>query len=193
MKADLRQPMPARMRLRLDCKRTALLIAITAVFSVAVTPAMSLAAGTGQYLPPEWLPLRVSSDGNPIVVGCVRTNCSFFGGPYHNYWAIDFIDDANQPGAPVFAAGKGQVWSVMGSLQGCGPSGTPANYVTVYHNNGVFSSYLHMSTVSVAKDQWVDENTEIGKVGAVGFTFPCPYYHLHYEVTSSGAATSPDR
>jgi Fibronectin type III domain len=43
-----------------------------------------------------------------------------------------------------------------------------------------------MTTISVEIGQWVDQSTQIGTVGAVGFTFPCPYYHLHYEVDQVG-------
>jgi hypothetical protein len=39
------------------------------------SPSVVSAAGTGQYGPPEWLPLRSSSDGQPYNVGCVKTNC----------------------------------------------------------------------------------------------------------------------
>lgn len=169
------------------------LLAVIAVVAVAPAhaPSASLAAGPGQYGPPEWLPLRVSSDGKPYDVGCVKTNCTISGAPYHDYWAIDLLDHAGQPGAPVFAAGKGQVVGVIGSLTACGPSGTPANYVYIDHGNGVFSYYVHMTTVTVSTGQWVDENTQIGTVGAVGYTFPCPAYHLHYAVYASSVAIDP--
>jgi hypothetical protein len=135
------------------------------------------------------LPLRVSSDAQPYDIGCVKTNCTISDAPYHNYWAIDFIDHADQPGAPVFAAGRGQVMDVVGSLTACGPSNTPANYVYLDHGNAVHTIYVHMSTVSVVTGQWVDENTQIGTIGAVGYTFPCPAYHLHYAVYGRTSAS----
>jgi hypothetical protein len=159
------------------------------VIAAALAPAASLAAGPGQYGPPEWLPLRVSSDGQPYDVGCVKMNCTIDGAPYHNYWAIDFIDHADQPGAPVFAAGRGQVMDVVGSFTACGPSNTPANFVYIDHGNAVHTIYVHMSTVSVVQGQWVDENTQIGTIGAVGYTFPCPAYHLHYAVYGRTSAS----
>ena len=159
--------------------------------SAALVPSFALAAVPGQYGPPEWLPLRVSSDGPPYTVGCVKTNCTISGSPYHDFWAIDLLDHANQPGAPVFAAGKGRVTGAVGSLTACGPNPTPANVVYIDHGNGVFSDYVHMTTVTVVPGQWVDQNTQIGAIGAVGYTFPCPTYHLHFEVTTFGVRGDP--
>ncbi len=165
-----------------------------AVTTAAAACALGLAApahaaGPGIYGPPAWLPVRSSSDGVPFVVGCVRTNCTVSGAPYHDYWALDLADHAQEPGAPVFAAGEGQVYAVDASHTACGPSGTPANYVVVDHGGGLFSRYVHLSTILVSVGQWVDQETELGTVGAVGYTFPCPWYHLHFDVyQASGGA-----
>ena len=40
----------------------------------------------------------------PVRVSCVRTNCP---GPYHGYWAIDFIDLDSSTFDPLYAAGAG--------------------------------------------------------------------------------------
>jgi hypothetical protein len=164
---------------------------LAAIAAASALAAVAAAAGPGQYGPPEWLPLHSSSDGAPYDIGCVRTNCTISGAPYHDYWAIDFLDHANRPGAPVFAAGKGQVTDVVSAFSACGPTGTPANYVYISHGNGVSSFYVHLSTISVARGEWVDERTQIGTVGAVGYTFPCPAYHLHYAVYGLGSAVEP--
>jgi len=50
------------------------------------------AARRASYSAPEWLPLR-----SPARVGFVQTNCS---GPYHGYWAIDFLDHERRTGDP---------------------------------------------------------------------------------------------
>jgi len=148
----------------------------------------AVAAGPGQYGNPEWLPLRHSASGGAFKVSCVLNNCS---GNYHGYWALDLSDPSAQPGAPVFAAGAGQVTTAIGSYHSCGGSGTPANVVTVNHGGGVVSRYLHLNTVVASVGQWVDESTQIGTVGSVGYTDPCPAYHLHYERRLSGTYTDP--
>ena len=174
-------------------RRTACLAVFVSIAAFSVSHAVSaLAAGPGLYGPPEWLPLHASSDGAPYVVGCVRTNCTISGAPYHNYWAIDLIDHGQRPGAPVFAAGEGQVIAVQGAYSSCGGSlETPANYVVIDHGGRVVSEYVHLTTVSVSPSQWVDPNTQIGTIGAVGYTFPCPYYHLHYQVFANGSSIDP--
>jgi hypothetical protein len=160
---------------------------LLAIVSVLLLASSASAAGPGQYSPPEWLPVRVSSDGVPYQIGCVRTNCTISGAPYHNYWAIDINDHGQKPGAPVFAAGAGQVVAVQSSYSACGPVGTPANYVVIDHGGGVTSQYFHLGTILVTQGQWVDPSTQLGTVGAVGYTFPCPFYHLHFQVTVNGA------
>jgi hypothetical protein len=145
----------------------------------------------GEYGPPQWLPLRASVDGQPLVLGCVRTNCIVGGAPYHNYWALDIADHGQQPGAPIFAAGKGRVVLADGSYTACGGPQTPWNFVLVDHGDGVGSGYGHLATVTVSVGQWVDPDTQLGTLGAVGFTFPCPWYHLHYWVTRGGVQVEP--
>jgi hypothetical protein len=135
------------------------------------------------------LPLRHSLDGQPLTVGCVRTNCTISGGPYHNYWAIDIADHGQQPGAPIFAAGRGQVALVDASHSACGPIGTPANIVIVDHGDGIATQYVHLATIAVSRGDWVDQNTQLGTLGAVGYTFPCPWYHLHFAVLTRNVAT----
>jgi hypothetical protein len=78
---------------------------------------------------------------------------------------------------------------LVDTLTACGPSGTQANFVYIDHGNGLHSFYVHMNTVTVVKGQWVDENTQIGTIGAVGYTFPCPAYHLHYAVYGTTSAS----
>lgn len=136
---------------------------------------------------PSWLPLRSGANGTPFKVTCVKTNCP---GPYHNYWAIDFVDPDNLPGAPVYAAGAGKVTVAVGSNSTCGPQGTPSNRVEIDHN-GTASVYLHLSKLSVKKNDWVDENDQIGTLGSVGWTEPCPTNHLHFEVKKGGVRVEP--
>jgi hypothetical protein len=165
-----------------------LLAVLVAVVVGAASASVAHAAGPGQYGPPSWLPLRHNATGGSFKVSCVRTNCS---GPYHGYWAIDFSDPSAKAGAPVYAAGPGQVSGVVGSHSACGGPGTPSNYVNVNHGSGIVSRYLHLKTLTVANGQWVDEATQIGTVGSVGYTDPCPAYHLHFQVNSNGTPVDP--
>jgi hypothetical protein len=125
--------------------------------------------GPGVYGDPVWLPLRESA-----AVNCVLNNCA---GPYHGYWAIDFLDPANQPGDPIYAAGAGQV-SITSQSQQCGGEGTPGNYLSVNHGGGVVTRYLHLSQILIEDGQWVDENTVLGLMGSTGYNVPCPTNHL---------------
>jgi hypothetical protein len=169
----------------LGLRLVVLLVVGVAVLGSLHGPAAS-AAGPGQYSAPSWFPLRHGSNGQPFKVSCIKTNCA---GPYHGYWASDIVDPVNQAGAPVYAAGAGQVVVAVGSHSGCGPSGTPTNLVGIYHGNNETSWYVHLNTVSVSVGQWVDQNTQLGTVGAVGYTDPCPTNHLHFQV-DSGNETS---
>ena len=145
----------------------------------------SVKAGPGQYSAPEWLPLR-----NPADVGCVRTNCNFDGTPYHGDWAIDFLDPANQPGDPIFAAGAGQAFVNQTGTQ-CGGPGTPGNSVRVDHGGGVITLYAHLTTILITNNQWVDQNTQIGTMGTTGQVDPCPAHHLHYHKQINGTRVDP--
>ena len=80
---------------------------------------------------------------------------------------------------------------VDASHSACGPVGTPANFVVVNHGGGSRSAYVHMATVTVKIGDWVDASTQIGTVGAVGYTFPCPAYHLHFQVLGDQGGLEP--
>jgi hypothetical protein len=121
------------------------------------------------------------------LVGCVFSNCQ---PAYHNYWAIDLLDPANQPGDPIYAAGAGQA-HILQTGTTCGGPGTPANAVEVNHSGGVVTWYFHLNTFTVTEGQWVDQNTQIGTMGTTGQTNPCPAYHLHFEKQVNGVRVDP--
>ncbi len=164
-----------------------------------VAPVGTSAAGPDTYGAPVWLPIRVSSNGASFIVGAVKTNGTLGKKPYHGYWAIDFLDAANQPGAPVYAAGAGKVVGVSTGHTECSATDkkAPTNYVWISHDKGdkggkgLVSRYLHLTTVSVGLGDWVDEGTQIGTIGSVGFTTPCPTNHLHFEVRENGRLVDP--
>ena len=174
---------PTRSGSRIWRAAAVLLVLATAV---VVVQSRSAPAATAASAPaptaPIWLPFRA-----PMKIGCVKSNCP---GAYHGYWAIDFESLVNQVGAPVYAAGSGRVKIVTRGTV-CGPSGTPANVLSIDHGNGVQSVYVHLHDFAVPDGAWVTPSTVIGHVGSTGYTSPCPDYHLHFEVRHNGVSVDP--
>ena len=82
------------------------------------------------------------------------------------------VDLADDEGTPVLAAASGYVIAA-------GYNGVSGNTVVMDHGFGVRTYYFHMSELSVEQGEFVEEGTEIGKVGATGYaTGP----HLHFNV-----------
>jgi len=97
------------------------------------------------------------------------------------------VDIPAKSGTPVLAAGPGTVvWAGWGLF-----SGTPGNVqdpygiaVAIRHDFGyqgqpLYTIYAHMRAISVAAGQWVNTGTQLGNVGATGYTTGP---HLHFEV-----------
>jgi murein DD-endopeptidase MepM/ murein hydrolase activator NlpD len=93
---------------------------------------------------------------------------------------IDFRADH---GAPVHAAGSGQVVSAE-------YAGGYGNMVEIDHGNGVVTRYAHLSSIRVAVGQTVDSATILGRVGSTGRSTGA---HLHYETRVDGEAVDPQR
>ncbi len=82
------------------------------------------------------------------------------------------VDIANAEGTPVLAAASGFV--IVADY-----NGVSGNTVVIDHGLGVRSYYFHMSQLNVKKGEFVDEGSEIGKVGSTGYaTGP----HLHFNI-----------
>jgi hypothetical protein len=142
-------------------------------------------AGPGVTSPPVWFPLR-----GTWLVGCTWANgCD----GHHGRPAIDLATDrsGSGAGAPVFAAGAGQAF-VTSRGDGCDSGGgTQGNTVEVAHGDGTRSIYTHLQSVEVADGTWVDPTTVLGTVGNSGWSSPCSFHHLHFEVTTSGVSVDP--
>jgi murein DD-endopeptidase MepM/ murein hydrolase activator NlpD len=92
------------------------------------------------------------------------------------------VDFPAPTGAPVFAAGHGQV-----SFAGW-DSGGYGNLVVIAHPLGVRSMYAHLSRIRVRPGQAVVAGSRVGDVGATGLaTGP----HLHFELRLGDAAIDP--
>ena len=91
------------------------------------------------------------------------------------------IDIGAAAGATVIAADSGTV-SVATYSSSYG------NYVMIYHSNGTYTLYAHMSSIAVTAGQSVTKGDTIGYVGSTGWsTGP----HLHFEIRSSGGTIDP--
>lgn len=91
------------------------------------------------------------------------------------------IDIAGSAGSEVMAADSGTVAVAT-------YSSSYGNYVTIYHSNGDYTLYAHMSSLAVTAGQNVTQGDVIGYVGSTGWaTGP----HLHFEIRVNGSTVDP--
>ena len=91
------------------------------------------------------------------------------------------IDIAGSAGSEVLAADSGTVAVAT-------YSSSYGNYVTIYHSNGDYTLYAHMSSLTVSAGQTVTQGDVIGYVGSTGWaTGP----HLHFEIRVNGSTVDP--
>ena len=91
------------------------------------------------------------------------------------------IDIAGSAGSEVLAADSGSVAVAT-------YSSSYGNYVTIYHSNGDYTLYAHMSSLAVSAGQSVTQGDVIGYVGSTGWaTGP----HLHFEIRVNGSTVDP--
>ena len=91
------------------------------------------------------------------------------------------IDIAGSAGSEVLAADSGTVAVAT-------YSSSYGNYVTIYHSNGDYTLYAHMSSLAVSAGQSVTQGDVIGYVGSTGWaTGP----HLHFEIRFNGSTVDP--
>lgn len=91
------------------------------------------------------------------------------------------IDIGAQAGAEVIAADSGTVAVAT-------YSSSYGNYVTIYHSNGDYTLYAHMSSLTVAAGQNVTQGDVIGYVGSTGWASGP---HLHFEIRVNGSTVDP--
>jgi murein DD-endopeptidase MepM/ murein hydrolase activator NlpD len=93
----------------------------------------------------------------------------------------DGIDLAAAAGAPIVAAADGRITSA-------GWHGGYGRAVSITHENGIKTTYGHMSRIAAYPGELVHRGQVIGYVGSSGLsTGP----HLHFEVTRNGRAINP--
>lgn len=91
------------------------------------------------------------------------------------------IDMAAPSGSPILAAADGEVIEASYSA-------TMGNYMMINHGSGLFTIYMHASSLGVSKGETVSKGQQIGAVGSTGrSTGP----HLHFSVRQNGSYVSP--
>ncbi len=84
-------------------------------------------------------------------------------------------------GTPVYATRAGKVTFV-------GYDSSAGNYITIQHNNGYTSTYMHLDSFKVKKGDYVDMGQLIAKSGNTGgSTGP----HLHFGIKKNGSWVNP--
>jgi hypothetical protein len=128
------------------------------------------------YSAPLWLPLR-----QPARVSCTYQNCP---GPYHDYWAVDFLAEQ---GDPIYAAGAG-IFHIGALDSSCRQTTAEAagTWVWIDHGGGLVTKYTHLDSVAAREGQLVTPSTRIGSVGHSGDVLPCETNYLHFEVRTGG-------
>ena len=91
------------------------------------------------------------------------------------------IDIAGSAGSEVLAADSGTVAVAT-------YSSSYGNYVTIYHSNGDYTLYAHMSSLAVTAGQNVTQGDVIGYVGSTGWANGP---HLHFEIRVNGSTVDP--
>ncbi len=100
-----------------------------------------------------------------------------------------FGDDRPHTGIDIgAAAGSAVVAADSGTVAVATYSSSYGNYVTIYHSNGDYTLYAHMSSLAVTAGQNVTQGDVIGYVGSTGWaTGP----HLHFEIRVNGSTVNP--
>lgn len=89
------------------------------------------------------------------------------------------IDIGANEGATVLAADGGTVTVAT-------YSSSYGNYVMIYHTNGTYTLYAHMSSLAVSAGQTVTQGQTIGYVGSTGWSNGP---HLHFEIRNANGGT----
>ncbi len=84
------------------------------------------------------------------------------------------LDIVSPKGTPVFAANRGRV-IYAGNLHVTGLT------VMLHHGLNLFTSYCHLSAITVNQGEMIDKGTVLGKVGSTGLSTG-PHLHLTFKI-----------
>lgn len=91
------------------------------------------------------------------------------------------IDIGASSGSSILAAASGTVVIATYSY-------SAGNYIMINHGGGVYTVYMHCSSLGVSEGQEVKQGQTIGKVGSTGYsTAP----HLHFGIRNDGSYVNP--
>ena len=93
------------------------------------------------------------------------------------------IDISAPTGSSIVAAAAGQV--VIATY-----SSSAGNYVMISHGGGVYTVYMHASSLLVSQGQSVKKGQAIAKVGSTGYSTGS---HLHFGVRVNGSYVNPSK
>ena len=140
----------------------------------------------------EWLATQTPNNSGNNVNGAtwiVPINYTWFSSPYGMrlhptqgiYKMHNGVDLSAPSGTPIYATRAGVI-SYAGYNGSCG------NYVTINHQDGFKSRYMHMTHYIVSSGQYVSAGQVIGYCGSTGdSTGP----HLHFEIEYNGSFVNP--
>lgn len=102
-----------------------------------------------------------------------------------NHKGIDLIG-----GNEICATSNGKVVEVRDGIKGYSEKYTYGNYVTIYHGNGIHTTYAHMKyhSIKVKIGDFVKKGDAIGIIGETGYALGV---HLHYEISEDGIPVNP--
>lgn len=134
-----------------------------------LTPPINKVIVRGGYRPQVNLVSEPGEWGRPTVNYCkLSSSFGYRSGSFH-----DAIDIACGYETPIYAVADGVV------IASGFASGNPGIHVRIDHQNGYYTSYLHLANTFVKVGQRVTKGQHIGSMGATGRAFGV---HLHFSV-----------
>jgi murein DD-endopeptidase MepM/ murein hydrolase activator NlpD len=112
----------------------------------------------------------------PAVGGYISSYMGYRWGRMHK--GIDIARPSNRN---ILAADNGTVSSA-------GYDGGYGNRIVINHNNGIKTTYSHLSSISIGVGQTVQRGQKIGVMGSTGNSTGV---HLHFEVFQNGSLKNP--
>lgn len=139
--------------------------------------------------------------GNPFVDISDEGYCGVglpggSGSPPSLIWPVNGTVNSNRgfstkhPAVDIYANEGDQVWAAAGgSIIWAGESSFGGGLVvSINHGGGWYTTYFHLSNISVVCNQWVGQGQVIGQVGMSGVS---NYSHLHFGLGNGILAFDP--
>ncbi len=125
---------------------------------------------------------RTASTNYGVVSGTLTSGYGYRTDPISKRRTFhDAIDIAANYGTPVYAYADGIVtaagWGIM-----------KGNYVTITHDDGLQTNYLHLSKITAKKGQSISVGEKLGEVGSTGYSTG---NHLHFSVYKNNKSQNP--